>query len=111
MVVVATGSGDEQLLRLYDDLNSPNINAAVRGDTAIITDENGVRSFRVGPQFPSGEMPWYMMIVWYANQHSVLLALAALLLAAAVGLSLASILRRLAEKRLSTRRDAGSDKK
>ncbi|MGM3159454.1 cellulose biosynthesis cyclic di-GMP-binding regulatory protein BcsB [Dickeya undicola] len=111
VVVVATGSGDEQLLRLYGDLNSPNINAAVRGDTAIITDENGVRSFRVGPQFPSGEMPWYMMIVWYANQHSVLLALAALLLAAAVGLSLASILRRLAEKRLSTRRDAGVDKK
>ncbi|WP_263064048.1 cellulose biosynthesis cyclic di-GMP-binding regulatory protein BcsB [Dickeya dadantii] len=111
VVVVATGSGDEQLLRLYGDLNSPNINAAVRGDTAIITDENGVRSFRVGPQFPSGEMPWYMMIVWYANQHSVLLALATLLLAAAVGLSLASILRRLAEKRLSTRRDAGSDKK
>ncbi|MEI7064247.1 cellulose biosynthesis cyclic di-GMP-binding regulatory protein BcsB [Dickeya chrysanthemi] len=111
VVVVATGSDDEQLLRLYGDLNSPNINAAVRGDTAIITDENSVRSFRVGPQFPSGEMPWYMMIVWYANQHSVLMAVAAMLLAAAIGLSLASILRRQAEKRLSTRRDAGSDKK
>ncbi|WP_038909331.1 cellulose biosynthesis cyclic di-GMP-binding regulatory protein BcsB [Dickeya oryzae] len=111
VVVVATGSSDEQLLRLYGDLNSPNINAAVRGDTAIITDENGVRSFRVGLQFPSGEMPWYMMIVWYANQHSVYLAVMALLLAAAVGLGLTSVLRRLAEKRLSTRRDAGADKK
>ncbi|QDX28481.1 cellulose biosynthesis cyclic di-GMP-binding regulatory protein BcsB [Dickeya poaceiphila] len=110
VVVVATGSGDDQLLRLYGDLSSPSINAAVRGDTAIITDENGVRSFRVGPQFPSGEMPWYMMVVWYANQHAVLLALMALLLAAVMGLSLASMLRRLAEKRLSTRRDAGSDK-
>ena len=49
----------------------------MRGDTAIITDENGIRSFRVGPQFPSGEMPWYMMVVWYASQHSVLMALAA----------------------------------
>ncbi|SLM61228.1 MULTISPECIES: cellulose biosynthesis cyclic di-GMP-binding regulatory protein BcsB [Dickeya] len=111
VVVVATGSSDEQLSHLYSDLNSPGINAAIRGDTAIITNENGVRSFRVGPQFPVGEMPWYMMIIWYANQHSVLLALSALLLAAVIGAGLTSLLRMQAEKRLSTRRDAGSGKK
>ncbi|MGM3173790.1 cellulose biosynthesis cyclic di-GMP-binding regulatory protein BcsB [Dickeya lacustris] len=111
VVVVATGSSDEQLSQLYGDLNSPGINAAISGDTAIITNENGVRSFRVGPQFPVGEMPWYMMIVWYANQHAVLLALSALLLAAVIGIGLTSLLRMQAEKRLSTRRDAGSGKK
>ncbi|SQA98663.1 cellulose synthase regulator protein [Cedecea neteri] len=75
VVVLAIGSNDSQLARLHGDLASAKINASVRGDAAIITDENSVRSFRVGPQFPSGQMPWYMMVVWYANQHSALLAI------------------------------------
>jgi hypothetical protein len=40
----------------------------------VITSDNGVRSFQVSTPFPSGQMPWYMMAVWYANQHSGLLA-------------------------------------
>ncbi|WP_239953224.1 cellulose biosynthesis cyclic di-GMP-binding regulatory protein BcsB [Pantoea sp. Z09] len=109
-VVMTVATSDEQLLRLHGDLNSPRINAAIRGDTAIITDENGIRSFRVGPQFPSGEMPWYMMVVWYANQHSVLMALAALLLAALVGVATFAMLQRHARRRLDPQnlRDAGN---
>lgn len=100
VVVMAVATSDDQLMRLHDDLNSPRINAGIRGDTAIITNENGIRSFRVGPQFPSGEMPWYMMVVWYANQHAALMALIALLLSGVVGLTTWIMLKRHAWRRL-----------
>lgn len=100
LVVAAIGSSDDQLARLYDDLNSPRINAGIRGDTSIITNENGVRSFRVSTQFPSGQMPWYMMAIWYANQHSGLLAILGLLATTIIGLALTSMFKRHARKRL-----------
>ncbi|WP_130833095.1 cellulose biosynthesis cyclic di-GMP-binding regulatory protein BcsB [[Erwinia] mediterraneensis] len=100
LVVMAVATSDDQLMRLHDDLNLPAINAGIRGDTAIITDENGVRSFRVGPRFPSGELPWYLMVVWYANQHSVLMALLALLLSGVAGLATWVMLKRHARQRL-----------
>lgn len=108
-VVMTVATSDEQLLRLHGDLNSARINAAIRGDTAIITDENGIRSFRVGPQYPSGEMPWYMMVVWYASQHSVLMALAALILAGLAGAAIFVMLQRHARRRLTppNARDSG----
>ncbi len=110
-VVMTVATSDEQLLRLHDDLNSARINAAIRGDTAIITDENGIRSFRVGPQYPSGEMPWYMMVVWYASQHSVLLALTALILAGLAGVAVFAMLQRHARRRLDPQNVRDSGKK
>lgn len=100
-VVLATGTNDEQLLHLHRDLSSAKINAAIRGDAAIITDENGVRSFRVSPQFPSGQMPWYMMVVWYANQHAAMLAILAFIICVVTGASLYTLLKRRARKRLN----------
>lgn len=100
LVVMIVGSNDDQLSRLSTDLNSPQINAGIRGDAAIITDENGVRSFRVGGQFPSGEMPDHMMIVWYANQHAVLLAFSALLFSIIFGFLLYAVLKKRARERL-----------
>ncbi|MRS16426.1 cellulose biosynthesis cyclic di-GMP-binding regulatory protein BcsB [Enterobacteriaceae bacterium RIT691] len=100
LVVAAIGSNDEQLSRLYNDLSSSRINAGIRGDTSIITNENGVRSFRVSTQFPSGQMPWYMMAIWYANQHSGLLAILGLLATTIIGLALTGMFRRHAHKRL-----------
>ena len=111
LVVMTVATSDQQLLRLHEDLNSARINAGIRGDTAIITDENGIRSFRVGPQFPSGEMPWYMMVVWYANQHSVLMALAALLVAVLIGSSAWLMLKRHAWRRLNPKADSQSGRK
>ena len=105
LVVMSIASNDEQLLILHNDLSSARINAGIRGDTAIITDENGIRSFRVGPQFPSGQMPWYMMVVWYANQHAVLMALMALMLAAAIGGCTYLMLKRHAWRRLHGHKD------
>ncbi|WP_168426631.1 cellulose biosynthesis cyclic di-GMP-binding regulatory protein BcsB [Erwinia amylovora] len=100
LMVMALATNDQQLARLHNDMTSRRINAGIRGDTAIITDENGIRSFRVGAQFPSGEMPWYMMVVWYANQHAVMLSLLALFCATVIGLSAWVLLDRHARSRL-----------
>lgn len=100
VVVVALGSSDEQLGRLNGDLGSSRINASIRGDTAIITNDN-VRSFQVAPQFPSGQMPWYQMIIWYANQHSGFLAILALLMTSVIGLALTAMFKHHAHKRLN----------
>lgn len=98
---MATATGSEQLMHLSGDLQDAKINAGVRGDTAIINDENGVKSFTVGTQFPSGEMPWYMMIVWYANQHIILLSILSLAVAVLIGCSVSILLARHAAKRLA----------
>ncbi|MEN5017400.1 cellulose biosynthesis cyclic di-GMP-binding regulatory protein BcsB [Erwinia sp. Eh17-17] len=100
LVVMTVATDDNQLARLHNDMTSSRINAGIRGDTAIITDENGIRSFRVGAMFPSGQMPWYMMVVWYANQHAVLLALLALFCSVLVGLSVYVLLKRHSRRRL-----------
>ena len=104
VVVVALGSNDEQLGRLNGDLSSARINASIRGDTAIITNDN-VRSFQVAPQFPSGQMPWYQMIIWYANQHSGFLAILALLMTTAIGLALTAMFKQHARRRLNPGED------
>jgi len=100
LVVLVIGSNDDQLSRLPVDLNSAKINAGIRGDAAIITDENSVRSFRVGGQYPSGQMPGHMMIVWYANQHAVLLAFSALLFSIIFGSFMYAGLKKRARERL-----------
>ena len=102
VVVVAMASSDDQLAKLEDDLNSPRINAGIRGDTAVITSDNGVRSFQVSTPFPSGQMPWYMMAVWYANQHSGLLAVLGLIMTSILGLALTAMFKRHARKRLDS---------
>ncbi len=99
-VVVATGTDDQQLLKIHNDLKSSKINAGIRGDLAIITDENGIRSFAVGKQFPTGQMPWYMMVVWYASTHIVILSLITLFVSLLIGLSLYVLLAKHAAKRL-----------
>lgn len=100
LVVLAIASNDDQLSRLHGDLASAKINAGIRGDAAVITNENGVRSFRVGEQFPSGEMPAQMMVIWYANQHSALLAILGLLFGCIAGPALFVWLRNRAKRRL-----------
>ncbi|MFW5387706.1 MULTISPECIES: cellulose biosynthesis cyclic di-GMP-binding regulatory protein BcsB [unclassified Yersinia (in: enterobacteria)] len=100
VVVLATATGDDQLASIHGDLKLSTVNAGVRGDLAIITNENGVRSFSVGEQFPRGELPWYQMIIWYASQHIVILALLALLISVIIGVSMFGLLKRRAAIRL-----------
>lgn len=100
-VVVALASTDQQLTKLDSDLKTPAINAAIRGDATVITDENGVTSFTVAPQFPSGQLPWYKMAIWYANQHSALFALLTLFISSIVGLAVYRRMERKVEQRLN----------
>lgn len=101
LVVMATATDSDQLAALNTDLQSLTINAGIRGDIAVISSENGVKSFSVGSQFPRGEMPWYMMIIWYANQHIIFLSLCGLLFAIVIGSSVTVLLARHAAKRLA----------
>ncbi|MOA53588.1 cellulose synthase regulator protein [compost metagenome] len=80
----------------------------MRGDLAVITDQNGVRSFQVGEQFPSGELPWYLIFIWYASKHVVLLSLTVLGISVVLGLGLYILLRKHAAKRLG--RDAEDER-
>jgi len=84
-VVIATASDNDQLAKLYDDLKSPTINATIRGDISIISDDHKVKSFSVGPQFASGDLPDYMKIFWYAKQHVLALSLLCLVIAIIIG--------------------------
>ncbi|MFC0229378.1 cellulose biosynthesis cyclic di-GMP-binding regulatory protein BcsB [Serratia aquatilis] len=104
VVVAASASSDDGLSKIYSDLKTLKINAGIRGDLAVITDQNGVRSFQVGQQFPSGELPWYLIFIWYASKHLVLLSLTGLAISVVLGLSLYTLLRKHAAKRLG--RDA-----
>ncbi|WP_052439963.1 cellulose biosynthesis cyclic di-GMP-binding regulatory protein BcsB [Hafnia alvei] len=99
-VVIATATQDEQLALLPADLRNPTINAGIRGDIAIIDKTDGVHSWTVGPHYVSGQMPWYLQIIWYANQHIVVLGLICALLAGAMGLLAYAYLKNQAEQRL-----------
>lgn len=99
-VVVASATSESELLKLDGDLQSSEINAGIRGDVAVITDSNGVKSFQVAPQFPTGQLPWYQMTIWYANQHSALFALLASVVSLLMGWALYHRLVIRAGKRL-----------
>lgn len=101
LVVVATGSNGGQLEQIDNDLNSAAINAGIRGDMAVITSDGGVRSFSVSPRYPDGQMPWYLMVIWYANQHAVILSLLAVLVSVLLGIPLYRLLSRHAQRRLA----------
>ncbi|MCG8707079.1 cellulose biosynthesis cyclic di-GMP-binding regulatory protein BcsB [Brenneria sp. 4F2] len=104
LVVLATGSNDEQIVQIDDDLNSKAINAGIRGDMAVITSDGGVKSFSVSAQYPDGQMPWYLMVIWYANQHVVILSLLAALISVLLGIPLYRILSRHAQQRLAAKK-------
>ena len=101
--ITPSGSGSSYRLTVRNTATAP---ATVEIEVyRMQVDENGVRSFRVGQQFPSGQMPWYMMVVWYANQHSAFLAILGLLFATVIGLSLYALLKKRAHKRLNPQDD------
>lgn len=102
VVVLALASDDQQLERLNTDLNSINIASKIQGDVSIITDENGVRSFQVAPQFPSGELPWYLLIIWYANQHSLILGCLSGFICLIGGGAIFNVLQRRIKQRLNS---------
>lgn len=99
-VILATGTQDDQLALLADDLRNPKINAAIKGDLSVIGKSDGVHSWHIGTHYVSGEMPWYLQIFWYASQHFLVLGLLCACLAILLGLSLYFYLNNQSRMRL-----------
>ncbi|WP_237484618.1 cellulose biosynthesis cyclic di-GMP-binding regulatory protein BcsB [Vibrio hippocampi] len=102
VVVLVSASHSEQLSKIGADLQSQSTNAAIRGDTTIITNDNDVASFQVSTTFPSGELPWYQVVMWYANQHSVMLVGILLLVSMILGFAIYPTLVKVAQRRLTS---------
>lgn len=102
VVVLASASHNSELAKIGTDLQSHTINAAIRGDTSIITSDNDVVSYTVSNSFPSGELPWYQVIMWYANQHSIMLVGILLLLSTILGFAIYPALVKVARRRLAS---------
>jgi cellulose synthase (UDP-forming) len=56
-------------------LADPTQNALVKGDLVVESDD-ALSSFRVGPTFWVGTMPYMYRVAWWLSGHPVLLALA-----------------------------------
>lgn len=100
VVVLVTATDDAQLVKLHNDLKSPVINAGIGGDIAVISNENDIRTFQVGPQFATGDLPWYLQTLWYAGKHLIVLSILALLAALLAGVRVYAALKHHAARRL-----------
>jgi len=102
VALVATDPAD--LPDLVYGLSDRAINAAVQGDLAIMTGDR-MHSFRVGPTYWSGSMPWWLKTGYWLSQHPLLLALAALLAAIFVSVPLYMLLGAQQRRRLARKGD------
>ena len=81
-------------------MNKPAFLANAGGDFTAITNTGDVRSWRVGEQFTSGNLPGYMKILWFASEHIFWLVALTCLIAAVTGPMLFNALQRHAHQRL-----------
>ncbi|WP_373963211.1 cellulose biosynthesis cyclic di-GMP-binding regulatory protein BcsB [Kosakonia sacchari] len=100
VVVIATGTDNQQLALLPADMSKPAFLANAGGDFTAITNAGDVRSWRVGEQFTSGNLPGYMKILWFASEHIFWLVALTCLIAAVTGPMLFNALQRHAHQRL-----------
>jgi hypothetical protein len=100
VVVLATGTDDSQLAQLPADMIKPAFMSNASGDFVAVTDTADARSWRVGEQFTRGDLPGYLMILWFASQHIFGLTLLACLIAAIASPLLYRVLKRHAHQRL-----------
>lgn len=100
VVVLATGTDDHQLQQLPADMVKPTFKSNASGDFMAVTDTSDARSWRVGEQFTRGDLPGYLMILWFASQHIFGLTLLACLIAAIASPLLYRKLKRHAHQRL-----------
>jgi hypothetical protein len=78
----------------------PTFKSNASGDFMAVTDTSDARSWRVGEQFTRGDLPGYLMILWFASQHIFGLTLLACLIAAIASPLLYRKLKRHAHQRL-----------
>ncbi len=101
IMVVATASDDDQLKRLTDDLDNDLINREIRGDLAIISGDESVRSFRVGDFIFTGEVSSYFALLHFLGQHEIWLSVIVFIFISLFGIVLSSYLKRRARRRLA----------
>jgi cellulose synthase (UDP-forming) len=75
VVVALISDRTEHLPQLVQRLADPTQNALVKGDLVVESDD-ALSSFRVGPTFWVGTMPYMYRVAWWLSGHPVLLALA-----------------------------------
>lgn len=105
VVVIATGTDDHQLQQLPGDMAKPAFKSNASGDFMATGDSGDVRSWRVGEQFTSGDLPGYLMILWFTSQHILWLSFLACVIAAIASPLLYRTLKRHAQQRLQDKTD------
>ncbi|KQY93810.1 hypothetical protein ASD21_09470 [Caulobacter sp. Root1455] len=75
VVVALLSDRTERLPQLVQRLADPTQNAEVKGDLVVQSDDT-LASFRVGPTFWAGTMPYFYRAAWWLSGHPLLLALA-----------------------------------
>lgn len=105
VVVIATGTDEHQLQQLPVDMTKPAFKGNASGDFMATGDSGDVRSWRVGAQFTRGDLPGYLMILWFASQHIFWLSFLACLVAAIASPLLYRVLKRHALQRLQDKTD------
>lgn len=100
VVVVATATDSHQLALLPADMSKPAFLSVASGDFTAVNNVGEVRSWRVGEQFTSGNLPGYLKILWFASEHIFWLVILACLIAAISGPRLFNVLQRHAHQRL-----------
>lgn len=91
-----------RLPKLVKDLEDPKKSAVVQGDLAI-DDATDISSYRVGPVFWEGDLPWFTQLRWYLSQNPLLLFVALLITAVLLATPIYLALRTLARLRLQRR--------
>lgn len=99
-VVAVLSSDPARLPAVVAKLDDPAQNARVQGDLSVVT-EDGFSSFQVGKVFQTGDLPWWVYMMWWLSQRPMLLALSifgiGLVLAFPIIITLKSIARRRLE--------------
>ncbi|SEI81790.1 cellulose synthase (UDP-forming) [Azotobacter beijerinckii] len=101
VLVLALASEPHRLPQLVESLRRPAVNAEIRGDLTHFESAERVRSFRVGPLFAYGALPWYIHIRWLLGERPLVLMSLLLVSAALIAAALHPLLRARAARRLS----------
>jgi cellulose synthase (UDP-forming) len=98
-VVAILASDPARLPAVLARLDDPAQNARVQGDLAVVTEE-GFSSFQVGKQFHTGDLPWWVYMMWWLSQRPLLLAVSIFGVGLALSFPLIFALKSIARRRL-----------
>lgn len=101
IVVLALAGESQWLPQIVASLRRPEVNSEIRGDLVHFESAKQVHSFRIGPQFAYGVLPWHIHIRWLFGEHPLMLMSLLLVSAVLVATALHPLLRARAAQRLS----------